>query len=1360
MEKTNITFDFRRLKSFQIFSICLLWLVSTLHTSSLNAQCSLACNGLIQVSLDQNCQATITPAMMLNDTFTSCRNGQFSVRVLKYDKLIPGSPVVTGLYIGETLKVEVTDNISGNRCWGYAKIEDKLPPVVECTLDTIPCFVASAYIPYAYDNCAFDKIVLVDEIITPITCNENVIKEVIRKYVAYDKSGNKSAVCADTTYLRRFDTAKVNCPKNWTLANNCPISCKDIYYNRIPLDKNGHPDPSYTGVPTYTDTVTKNPVTTQTIDLWPVRDIYCNIAVTYEDIDLGIIGCVHKYMRMWTIREWWCNTERVRICIQILEIVDREAPYVHAPYDFDATTDGGYKCQSTVVIPPAVVFDSCGGPVRVDVVYPGGILSNKNGGVVVLPVGDNVIEYRVYDQCYNSSSDVMTVHVLDKTAPVAVCDKETVVSLSIYGTTHVYAKTFDDGSYDDCHIDSFLVRRMDNGAPCGQNVWWFRPYVEFCCEDVGKSITVVFRAKDKHGNYNDCMVQVEVQDKIKPTCYAPIDLTVACDFHFDIKDLSIFGLIQTDSAYFNNKRSITFKEYNGLSKTINFHDGFAHDNCDFTIEHSAVDNRTQCNVGTIVRTWVVKDKNGSDTCRQVITFFNYSPYDFKDIWWPADTTLYMCLDLAALTPEVLNSKPILHNEDKCDLVGLSSEDHVFRIVQGADACYKIIRKWKALDWCQGYYDQTGFHYPFAVHEQIIKIHNLDDPLVNVIPTTDTTVCTLDSCTNGYISLLGFGSDLCTPGNELAWEYLIDYYNNGTFDVVRSGVGDEIDASGRYPLGKHKIKYVFEDRCGNKTAVEKLFTIINCKAPTPYCINGVSIDLMPVDTNRDGKIDWGMIEVWASDVDLGSYGACKNPIVLSFSSDTNIRSRVFDCRHLGQQTVELWVTDRLTGNQAFCRTFIEIQDNNKACGRTFTGGTINGLISNNTDNNSMNDVEVLLVDNATPSKQIMSNIRTIADGKFAFANMPFTNGNYSVAPGKNNDPLNGVTTSDIVKIQRHILGIETLTSPYKIIAADVNNDKKITTKDITDLRRLILGVTDRFANNESWAFIDAKYNFINSDENVLGETYPRTYTISPFNKDVNGIDFKGVKIGDVSGNASAGLNAGISSRTGSNEILFIADDREFAKSQAVDIPVFIEKKANLVGYQFTLKYDPSRLEFEGVEAGLSNINLDNLGLSRSNDGYISFSWNSNKNIEFNESEAIFTLKFSALSQGQVSNVLQLNSIITSALAFSTEAEDMDISLGFRNSKGVIESNSGLILYQNQPNPFSDFTTIGFELSQAAPATLTIYDLNSKVLFKSDLKAVKGYNSIEIANAQLGVTGVLFYQIDAAGFTATKRMIVIK
>ncbi len=1364
MEKTSFTFDFRRFKNHLsglglTFSICLVWLVVCNPTRTLQAQCSLACNATIQVSLDANCKATITPAMLLNDTLTSCPSGQFTVTVLKYNVPIPTSPVVTGAYVGQTLKVEIRDNISGNRCWGNAVIEDKLAPTVYCGRDTIPCFIASTYAPYAYDGCGLDKVVMVDELIQPLSCNPKYIKQVIRTYVAYDIHGNKSPQCNDTILLKRFDTSRVICPINWTISNYNPISCKDIAYKRIPLDKNGHPDPSYTGVPLYYDTVSRSPLNIDTISIWPVRDIYCNIAVNYEDIDLGTINCVQKYMRMWTIREWWCNTEIVRVCMQFIEVVDREAPYVHAPYDFDVTTDGGYKCQATVKLPPATVYDSCGNLLRVDVAYPGGILSGQNGGVVVLPVGDNTIYYRAYDRCYNLGVDSLVVHVLDKTAPVAVCDRETVVSLSIYGTTHVYAKTFDDGSYDDCHIDSMLVRRMDNGAPCGQQINWFRPYVEFCCADVGKNVTVIFRVKDKHGNYNDCMVQVEVQDKIKPTCYPPKDLTVACDFHFDINNLSVFGEIQRDSAYFNKARTIKFKGPGGVEQSISFHDGFAHDNCDFTLRHTYVDNRTQCNTGTIVRTWVAQDGNGTDTCRQTIYFTNYNPYNFDSIWWPKDTTLYTCLDPSTLTPEALNSKPDLHGEGKCDLLGISFEDHLFRIVQGGDACYKIIRKWKVIDWCQFVYTQSGVSYPFASREQIIKIHNLIDPTLNAIPTQDTTVCTLDSCTSGYISLRATGADDCTPGAELAWEYHIDAFNNGTYDIVKTGVGNTIDASGRYPLGTHKIKYVFEDRCGNKTAEERLFTIVNCKAPTPYCINGVAIDLMPIDTNRDGKIDWGMIQVWASDVDQGSYGACRNPVVLSFSSDTSNKSKIFDCTTLGQQTVTLWVTDRLTGQQAFCRTFIDVQDNNKACGKTLQGGTINGLVSNKEDNNSMIDVEVALLDPTANGNPAISKVTTSNSGAFAFGNMPLNNGHYQVRPSKNTDPLNGVSTADIVKIQRHILGLEPLVSPYKIIAADVNNDLKITSKDITELRRLILGVADRFTNNESWAFVDASYNFVNTDIDVLKENYPRVYDINPFNKDMNGVDFKGIKIGDITGNAAAGF---LSSTSRSNPVTleWVVDEISFNTGDVVEIPVYAFEHMSLAGYQFTIQFDARSLEFASVLSAACLLTPDNYNISKAGEGYVTVSWNTNTDFDLDKGEKVFTLKFKALSKGYLSNVLQLNSSITAAQAYTIEANEMDITLGFRNGQTVTTNNQGIILYQNQPNPFSELTVIGFELPEAGHAVMTVYDLNSKVIYKGEMDAVKGYNNFELNTSQLGVTGVLFYQLDAAGFTATKRMVVIK
>ena len=1336
--------------------------VMTLQNNA-NAQCSLACNGLVQVSLDANCEATITAAMMLNDTVTLCPGATYVVTVLNYNIPIPGSPIVTRAWVGKTLKVEVKDIISGNKCWGNITIEDKLAPVLECGKDTIPCFAASSFVPAAEDNCDLDTILLVDEQIQPLNCDPTFIKRLVRRYLARDIYGNTSPMCYDTIYLKRFDTAKVLCPKNWIYdplnpALNCPINCKDICYNRIPLDRNGHPHPDFTGVPLYRDTVHTAPLLIDTIALWPLGDIYCNVGVTYDDIDLGTIGCVHKIMRAWTIREWWCNREVVRTCLQILEIVDREAPYVHAPYDFEATTSGGYKCEATVTIPPAVVFDSCGKcenkPVRVDVVYPGGILKNQNGGVVKLPVGWDTIIYRAYDHCYNESSDTLVIHVADKTAPVAICDRETVVSLSLEGITHVYATTFDDGSYDDCHIDSMLVRRMVE-SPCDNDTRdeVFKPYVEFCCEDVDRTVTVVFRVKDKHGNVNDCMVQVFVQDKLKPICKAPSNVTVACDYHFNIADLNVFGAINTDSALLFNTRTIRYKGYDWTKDSvITLHDGFAHDNCELTIRHGYNDYRTSCNVGNIVRYWVVSDRNGVDTCWQTITFFNFHPFDLAhDIWWPKDTTLTGCLTAAELTPDRMG-RPVAHGEDKCDLVGYNMEDHTFRFVNGSDACFKILRKWKAIDWCQKLPNGAGGYYnPTVEHTQIIKVNNVIAPTMMTNPTKDTTFCTLDSCTSGPVVLTAMGADECTPNDELVWEYLIDLDNNGTYDITKVGAGNKIDASGRYKLGKHKIKFVFEDKCGNKTAKEIIFTIINCKAPTPYCLNGIAVDLMPIDRNGNGIPDWGMVDIWASDVDKGSYHPCGNRVILSFSSDTSKKSITFTCDSLGQRNVELWVTDPVTGQQAFCRTYILIQDNNNACGGTLTTGGVSGLISND-QNSAVADVTVDLVGSGKTA------ITTSNNGRYAFANMPFnTSAVYTLKAVKDINPTNGITTADIVMIQKHILGVTDITSPYKLIAADVNNSKTITSSDISEIRKLILGITSKFDKNTSWLFVDKNYKFLNAGEDVLKEAYTKEYKIDPF---VNSmvIDFYGIKVGDVNGTASATNATGVTSRT-SSTLNLLTDEIKMNANEEIYVPIHLADMNELSGYQFTLKFDANNLEFLDIVSGESNLTSENLGMNRLQDGYITFSWNTNKAVQLAKDAKLFTLKFKALSTGQLSNALHINSAITIAEAYDANLDEMNIQLAYRTNNGVI-TNDNVVLYQNQPNPFSDQTVIGFEMPKAADATLTIYDLNSKVVFSKTVSATKGYNAVTVNNLQLGVTGVLFYQLDAAGYSATRRMLVIQ
>jgi hypothetical protein len=50
----------------------------------------------------------------------------------------------------------------------------------------------------------------------------------------------------------------------------------------------------------------------------------------------------------------------------------------------------------------------------------------------------------------------------------------------------------------------------------------------------------------------------------------------------------------------------------------------------------------------------------------------------------------------------------------------------------------------------------------------------------------------------------------------------------------------------------------------------------------------------------------------------------------------------------------------------------------------------------------------------------------------------------------------VTTADITLIRRHILSLTALSSPHKIIAADVNASKDVTTADITLIRRSFSG----------------------------------------------------------------------------------------------------------------------------------------------------------------------------------------------------------------------------------------------------------------------------------------------------------------
>jgi chitodextrinase len=83
-----------------------------------------------------------------------------------------------------------------------------------------------------------------------------------------------------------------------------------------------------------------------------------------------------------------------------------------------------------------------------------------------------------------------------------------------------------------------------------------------------------------------------------------------------------------------------------------------------------------------------------------------------------------------------------------------------------------------------------------------------------------------------------------------------------------------------------------------------------------------------------------------------------------------------------------------------------------------------------------------------------------------------------------------------------------------------------------------------------------------------------------------------------------------------------------------------------------------------------------------------------------------------------------------------------------------------LSQNYPNPFNPSTIIKYQILKAGSVTLKIYDVLGKEI-KTLVNEEKAAGSYSVNfNASLLANGVYFYQIKSGGFTATKKMILLK
>jgi|GEM_PF-7027468 len=92
-----------------------------------------------------------------------------------------------------------------------------------------------------------------------------------------------------------------------------------------------------------------------------------------------------------------------------------------------------------------------------------------------------------------------------------------------------------------------------------------------------------------------------------------------------------------------------------------------------------------------------------------------------------------------------------------------------------------------------------------------------------------------------------------------------------------------------------------------------------------------------------------------------------------------------------------------------------------------------------------------------------------------------------------------------------------------------------------------------------------------------------------------------------------------------------------------------------------------------------------------------------------------------------------------------------------SKGIPDKYK---LYQNYPNPFNPITTFKYALPKSSIVTLSIYDLNGRIINKLvNEHKTAGYYSVQW-DATCYSSGIYFYQLEAGDFIEVSKCVLIK
>jgi hypothetical protein len=370
-----------------------------------------------------------------------------------------------------------------------------------------------------------------------------------------------------------------------------------------------------------------------------------------------------------------------------------------------------------------------------------------------------------------------------------------------------------------------------------------------------------------------------------------------------------------------------------------------------------------------------------------------------------------------------------------------------------------------------------------------------------------------------------------------------------------------------------------------------------------------------------------------------------------------------------------------------------------------------------------------------------------NGAFIFNNLQ-SGGPYYLKPNKVDDYLRGVSTLDLIKIKRHLIGIEPFEYPYQYIAADANLTNSITAIDLVEFKKLILGIIDVLPYNQSWRFT----------QNELGNDLANPFhmeevmQIDNLDRDINNIHFTGIKIGNVDGLSTMHcLTQNQNLKAEGFQLAF--EDHLIIKDKIQTVDITTIEPQLISGIQFALNME----DIDVIEVVSGKIKMEANETYVTHKKFLNVSWYQTMPIKIEKGDRLLSLVIMARKSGQLSKMLSISDNFLSPEAYS----GLDLNVKPVSFTGYtqphIEAQSNI--FEIVPNPFSDQSIIHFALDNEGPVKARFYKISGQLLYEVDKHYDKGRQTIGISKRDLNMeSGVVVVQFESEKGIEVKRLLL--